>query len=204
MPRVPGAVRDRILAAAQSEFACYGFAGARIERIAGKARTSKERLYAHFRTKEHLHAAVRERHFARMDAAVQLSADTIGGFVTRYFDYYESHPDDMRLMLWSALRHAGEANPPANPQVLRLHKKIFADISKAQKAGRIDSTWDPAHLLSLLIAISFAWFIAPPPIKSLAKRGGEGHRAAMAEAGERLISPVRPRATAGRMAARNE
>ena len=45
------ATRDRILAAAKDEFATYGLAGARINRIAAQARASKDRLYAYFASK---------------------------------------------------------------------------------------------------------------------------------------------------------
>src|SRR5690606_38708583 len=47
--------RERIVAAATAEFSRYGIAGARIERIAKEARTSKERVYAYFRSKEGLY-----------------------------------------------------------------------------------------------------------------------------------------------------
>src|SRR3981189_168640 len=47
-------LRGEILAAARTEFAQYGLAGARIDRIAGSAHASKERLYAHFADKEAL------------------------------------------------------------------------------------------------------------------------------------------------------
>ena len=47
-------LRDEILTAARAEFAQYGLAGARIDRIARSASASKERLYAHFGDKETL------------------------------------------------------------------------------------------------------------------------------------------------------
>ncbi|MET7403936.1 helix-turn-helix domain-containing protein, partial [Dactylosporangium sp. NPDC005572] len=49
---------DRIIAAAVTEFAQHGIAGARVERIARAARTSKERVYAYFRSKEALYRFV--------------------------------------------------------------------------------------------------------------------------------------------------
>ena len=52
------ATRDRILAAAKDEFTEYGFAGARLNRIAATARASKERLYSYFASKEQLFEAV--------------------------------------------------------------------------------------------------------------------------------------------------
>jgi AcrR family transcriptional regulator len=47
-------LRGEILEAARAEFAQYGLAGARIDRIARNAQASKERLYAHFGDKETL------------------------------------------------------------------------------------------------------------------------------------------------------
>src|SRR5262249_8402968 len=52
------ATRERILAAAKDEFTEYGFAGARLNRIASTARASKERLYSYFASKEQLFEAV--------------------------------------------------------------------------------------------------------------------------------------------------
>jgi hypothetical protein len=54
-------VRDRIVAAATAEFSRYGIAGARIDRIAKAARTSKERVYAYFSSKEDLYRLVSAR-----------------------------------------------------------------------------------------------------------------------------------------------
>ena len=50
--------RERIMAAAKDEFTEYGFAGARLNRIAATARASKERLYSYFASKEQLFEAV--------------------------------------------------------------------------------------------------------------------------------------------------
>ncbi|WP_373310185.1 helix-turn-helix domain-containing protein, partial [Streptomyces purpurascens] len=43
-----------MLAAAMEEFAGHGIAGARVDRIAKLAKTSKERVYAYFRSKDAL------------------------------------------------------------------------------------------------------------------------------------------------------
>jgi TetR/AcrR family transcriptional regulator len=54
---------DRILAAAAVEFSERGFAGARVDRIARRARVNKAMLYYHFRSKQELYRTLLRRHF---------------------------------------------------------------------------------------------------------------------------------------------
>ena len=49
---------EKIKRAALKEFAAYGFEGARIDRIAGKAKVNKAMIYYHYKNKESLYEAV--------------------------------------------------------------------------------------------------------------------------------------------------
>ncbi|HEV3011213.1 MAG TPA: helix-turn-helix domain-containing protein, partial [Burkholderiales bacterium] len=50
--RDPGRTRARILEAATGEFARYGLGGARVDRIAARAKANKRMLYYYFGDKE--------------------------------------------------------------------------------------------------------------------------------------------------------
>src|SRR5438045_9781997 len=63
---------DRILAAAADEFAARGFAGARVDRIARRARVNKAMLYYHFHSKQALYHQLLRDIFAA--AAARLEA----------------------------------------------------------------------------------------------------------------------------------
>jgi TetR/AcrR family transcriptional regulator len=63
---------DRILTAAAGEFAARGFAGARVDRIARRARVNKAMLYYHFHSKHGLYRAMLRQTFTR--AGEQLAA----------------------------------------------------------------------------------------------------------------------------------
>jgi AcrR family transcriptional regulator len=63
---------DRILAAAAAEFAARGYAGARVDRIARRARVNKAMLYYHFHSKQALYRALLRRTFC--DAGERLRA----------------------------------------------------------------------------------------------------------------------------------
>ena len=56
-------VVEDILQVATREFAAYGLAGSRIEKIQQQTRTSKRMIYYHFGSKEGLYRAVIERAF---------------------------------------------------------------------------------------------------------------------------------------------
>src|SRR5262245_35096260 len=58
MPRPARVSPDRILAAAAREFAARGYAGARVDRIARRARVNKAMLYYHFGSKQQLYRAL--------------------------------------------------------------------------------------------------------------------------------------------------
>jgi TetR/AcrR family transcriptional regulator len=63
---------DRILAAAALEFSARGFAGARVDRIARRAKVNKAMLYYHFKSKDRLYKTLLRQMFTR--AAERLQA----------------------------------------------------------------------------------------------------------------------------------
>ena len=67
---------DVILAAAALEFAARGFAGARVDRIARRAKVNKAMIYYHFKSKERLYRTLLRGIFTR--AAERLQAIAAG------------------------------------------------------------------------------------------------------------------------------
>jgi TetR/AcrR family transcriptional regulator len=66
----PG-TRDRLLAAAASEFAARGFAGANIDRIAAAAGVTKAMIYYHFTSKADLYRHILADMFGAVEARVR-------------------------------------------------------------------------------------------------------------------------------------
>ena len=94
-----------ILDVATSEFAERGFAGARVDEIADRTRTTKRMIYYYFGSKERLFVAVLERAYAEIRAAEQtIDVDhldpvaAIRRLAELTFDHHESHPDFIRLV----------------------------------------------------------------------------------------------------------
>jgi TetR/AcrR family transcriptional regulator len=74
MPRPARVSPDRILAAAALEFAERGYAGARVDRIARRARVNKAMLYYHFSSKQGLYRTLLRGTFGRIAEQLQLVA----------------------------------------------------------------------------------------------------------------------------------
>ncbi|MFB7948863.1 TetR family transcriptional regulator [Kitasatospora phosalacinea] len=154
----PGAdsTRDRIVAAATAEFARHGIAGARIERIAKAARTSKERLYAYFRSKEELYATVAAAELTAVAEATRLDPTDLPAYAGRLHDYFSAHPDRLRLMSWGRLELPPGPDTADDPVRATVQHKT-EQLRLAQQAGHLDPSWDPLDVLVLLNQLATAW-----------------------------------------------
>ena len=181
-------LRGEILAAARAEFAQYGLAGARIDRIARTASASKERLYAHFGDKETLFRDVVATDGAEFFRAVELRPDAVPEFVGDIFNLAQNRPEHLRMITWAQL----EGFPLDMPEFDEEHRpeRAIAALQQAQADGHVDPAWEPQQLLVFLFAIGLAWAHWPDPAaatsdaKVVARR-----RAAAVDAAARLIKP---------------
>ncbi|GAA4245095.1 TetR family transcriptional regulator [Dactylosporangium darangshiense] len=147
---------DRIIAAATAEFARYGIAGARVERIANAARTSKERVYAYFRSKEALYRFVASRELAAMTVAVELDPADLPGYAGRVHDHLVRHPERLRLMMWGQLELPAGQAPPDDPFQASVRHKV-EQLRDAQKAGALDAVWAPEDVLVFVSQLATSW-----------------------------------------------
>nr|BFD87635.1 hypothetical protein StreXyl84_70360 [Streptomyces sp. Xyl84] len=95
--------RRRIFAAAAAEFADRGLAGARVDRIAAAARANKQAIYLYYGNKERLFAAVLRAKLAEISVSISVDPDAVAESVGQLFDWYQHHPELIRLLLWEAL-----------------------------------------------------------------------------------------------------
>ncbi|MFD3686244.1 TetR family transcriptional regulator [Nocardiopsis sp. NPDC058631] len=147
---------DRILAAATAEFSRHGIAGARIDRIAKAARTSKERVYAYFSSKEALYRVASARELAAVAEATRLDPTDLPGYAGRVHDYFAAHPDRYRLMMWGQLELDPTRTPKDDPVRESMAYKI-QQLRRAQDEGHLDPAWEPVDVLVLVNQIATAW-----------------------------------------------
>jgi AcrR family transcriptional regulator len=146
--------RREILDVATSEFADQGFAGARVDEIAARTRTTKRMLYYYFGSKERLFVAVLERAYATIRAAEQTievdhldPAAAIRRLAELTFDHHESHPDFIRLVSIENIHRAEHItghsdlagqNTPAIELIERILDRGRADGSFTRDIDAVD------------------------------------------------------------------
>jgi AcrR family transcriptional regulator len=183
-------LRDTILSAARSEFAQYGLAGARIDRIAKAADASKERLYAHFGDKETLFRGVVAADAAEFFAAVTLLPDAVPEFVGDIFDLACRRPEHLRMITWANLEGFA-LDPPSIEDRESVAARDIATIEAAQAAGQVDPSWHPMDLLVLLFGVALSWAQSPHPDAVTADLAIiAARRAAAVEAARRIVAPA--------------
>ncbi len=150
-----------ILEVATREFADMGYAGARVDRIAAKTRTTKRMLYYYFGSKEQLFVAVLERAYAGIRALEQQldvehldPLDALRQLAELTFDHHEWHQDFIRLVSIENIHRAehlersstltGLANP-----ALDVLTRI---LQRGQAAGKFRDGIDPLDVHMIISA----------------------------------------------------
>lgn len=153
--RDAAATRTRIMVAATAEFAAYGLAGARVDRIAATATTNKAQLYHYFGNKETLFDLVFDSYVQANLKAVPLDAEHLPEYAGAIYDYYLRTPALARLATWARLERT-----PTGDLFARwggINPAVIARIADAQAAGILVDTTAPLDMFCLTIAIAGTW-----------------------------------------------
>ncbi len=176
--------KRRLLEAATAEFAAYGIAGARVDRIAANSGCNKQAIYAYYESKEGLYEAVYNAMVVETITSVPIDAADLPGYAARLFDHYRTHPEVLRLAFWFQLERPAMAPPQAAIDASR--DKIVA-IRSAQEAGRVSRRLAAEHLLPLILRMSTVGVSDVSADSSEA--AADDLRRALAEAVARIVLP---------------
>lgn len=186
--------KRKILDAAASEFAASGPDGTTIERIAKLAGVNKERVYKYFGGKQALFSQVLTDQLAT--AAIEIpsnpTADDIGEFAGRLYDYRRQHPELARLLLWEGLTFGTEV--PGEQSREEYYGRSTSALSNSQAAGQLDSTFPPDLLHFLLLSLAGYWAVLPQVARMITGAHTDEasqdarRRASVIKAARRLVS----------------
>jgi AcrR family transcriptional regulator len=152
--RDAAATRQRLIDAARAEFAEFGIAGARVDRIAANAEANKAQIYNYFGSKGRLFDAVWESVVQQVIETVPIDATDLAGYATKLADAYWQHPEIRRLVSWQRLERGHDG-----PHLFAVrHTKAAVDaIAKAQADGTVSDHFEPGVLLALIINVASLW-----------------------------------------------
>lgn len=158
--------RDRILAAAEKEFAEKGFFGARVDEIAHSADINKRMIYAHFGSKEGLYSSVLleiyrrladcERRFIKEEEDPAVS---IRNIVRISFDFLVENPAFVRMLMWENLNN-GASVPSKDLVDLKSPSVEYmrGQIRRGKELGVFRRDADETQTVLSLMSFCFSYF----------------------------------------------
>jgi len=173
-PRHPDTVQ-RILRAAEDNFAERGLAGARIGAIARAARVNKALLYYYFSSKEELHRFTLDTLFQQLRTQISAALDEPGTprqrllrYLNSYFDFMTAHPNYPRLFERELTTERPQLVNRVQEQLGPLHRRLTALIREGIAAGEFRRV-EPQHTIFTLVAMTVFYFAAVPVLTEMWK-----------------------------------
>lgn len=164
--RDPERTRERILQAAETEFSDYGYAGARVSRIAARAGVNAQLISYYFDGKAGLYQALL-RQWREVTADLSRPDRPLNEIVAGFARAAATHRWWVRLLVWQALGdsptcpdgHTGWGIPGLNEPDCLIQQVV--EVRRRQDAGQLATDLDPAHLLLALFAAASAPTVLP-------------------------------------------
>jgi TetR/AcrR family transcriptional regulator len=169
-PSSGAGTRDRILEAARTDFAEYGQAGARVDRIARSAGVNKAMIYYHFHSKEDLHREVVGEFFRRMIGRVQAQASEFGTLEQVFRAIADTHihmclsePELVRIVLRELADPRTEALDQMTSVLVTsgLPTSVARTMETAMARGDL-RTVDVRQTIVSFLTMSLGYFIMAP------------------------------------------
>jgi len=153
-----------ILAAARDEFAQHGLGGARMDRIAERAKLNKRLIYYYFTSKDDLFLAVLEGTYADIRAAeMQLHltdiapAQAIRRLTEFTWNYYIQHPEFITLLNTANLYQARHLTK--SERVREMNSPLIQTLREVLERGRLEGIFrsgvDPVQLYISIAGLAY-------------------------------------------------
>ena len=161
---------DRILAAAAAEFAARGYAGARVDRIARRARVNKAMLYYHFHSKQGLYRALLRDTFSHAGARFQAIAasgdpptDQLDSVIAAIAGFVRERRSFAAIML----REIAESGAHLDPATLTALAALPRIVGGIIQRGVDEGVFRPVHPLAAYFSMlaPMVVYLAGAPIR---------------------------------------
>jgi TetR/AcrR family transcriptional regulator len=156
--------REKILAAALAEFSARGFAGARVDAIARRARVNKRMLYYCFGAKQDLYREILRRKIAERAEWLESTPDDFAGALVHIYLVGGTDIDFVRLMKWEAIDSGGR-KCIAEDERRALFEKAVARLAVLQRKGSIPRDANLSQLFISMLSLALFPLVMPQIIR---------------------------------------
>lgn len=157
----------RVLNAAGLEFARWGFAGGRVDRIVAAAGVNRQLLFYYFQSKRGLfnavlHQAAAELEHSLVGAAVRdgTPLERLRSALTAQFDYLTRHPDLVSLLTHGSRIEEGVFAPAI--------KRLVVPLAEGQGLGQVRGDLDPHVAAAQALVLMLGYLRLEPVIAASA------------------------------------
>jgi TetR/AcrR family transcriptional regulator len=169
--------KEKILLAAQKEFAARGFAGARMEAIARSAGINKAMLFYYFSSKEKLYQTILNgiageffTEIGRIITPELTPSVFVKKFPELYIRLFASHPDFVRIVAFDLIHNpeniCGVMAAIINEKTAFKPHPLFKLI-RSWYDRELVSEADPLHFMMNIVALSIFSFIGKPMVEAI-------------------------------------
>ena len=162
---------DRILAVAALEFAERGFAGARVDRIARRAKVNKAMLYYHFKSKDGLYKTLLRQMFTRAAARLQAvaesgapPADKLDRAIATIAAFIDEHAFFPAIMLREVADGGAHLDRATLTALASVPRAVGAIVQEGVAAGQFRAVHPVFAYFSMVAPIVF--YLAGTPIRT--------------------------------------
>jgi len=185
-PRDAERSQAAILLAAREEFASFGLAGARVDRIAERAEVNKRLIYYYFGSKDDLFLAVLEQAYADIrNTEKQLHllemepAAAVRRLTEFTWDYYIAHPEFITLLNSANLHLARHLEKSQRVQEMNspLIQTLGVILERGRREGVFRGGIDPVQLYISIAGIAYFYLSNNHTLSAIFGRDLMSHKA---------------------------
>jgi TetR/AcrR family transcriptional regulator len=162
--------RERLIAAAGHEFAARGFDGAKVDRIAARARVNKAMLYYHFDSKAALYREILRALFGAVGASVAAVREAGGSpeaQIRRFIDAVarEALARPHFPAIW--LREIAEGGRHLDASVVTEMRRVIETLAEILADGRASGAFVETNpfITQITIVAPLMFFVASAPVR---------------------------------------
>lgn len=158
--------KQRILVAAEREFADKGLFGARVDEIADRAQINKRMIYAYFQDKVGLYKQVLSTVYRRMEdvekplvEAGYTGVELVREIISAYFTFLKSNSSVVSILMWENLNQGRYLNEIESSCIQRSTSQYFVQkLEEGKRDGTFRADIDAWHTVLSMITTCYANF----------------------------------------------